>query len=449
MIWIILGIIVVLVLIVVGVYNGLVKSRMQTREAWSQIDVQLKRRNDLIPNLIETVKGYAKYEGDTLAKVTQLRQQVAQASSPAEAMAASDALSRQVAGIFAVAENYPDLKANTNFMQLQEELTNTENKISYARQLYNSVTSNYNVKLETFPTNVIAGMFGFKQAEFLQVPEEEKAVPKVDFSGYLWLGSSLGGVILALIIGGIYAFSMIFQSTEVVMRMNGAREVTEEQAPQLYHIVQDMAMVAQIPMPRVYIVDDPSMNAFATGSNPQNAAVAATTGLLAVMNREELEGVIGHEVSHIRNYDIRISTIAVALASAITMLSSIGGRMMWWGGGRSRDDDREGSGGLEIVMLILSLLAIVLAPLAATLVQLAISRQREFLADASSVELTRNPQGMINALLKLDNSEPMQRHVDDASSALFINDPKKESGLQKLFYTHPPIAERVARLRKM
>ena len=107
----------------------------------------------------------------------------AQAASPAEAMAASDALSRQVAGIFAVAENYPDLKANTNFMQLQEELTNTENKISYARQLYNSVASNYNVKLETFPTNVIAGMFGFKQAEFLQVPEEEKAVPKVDFSG--------------------------------------------------------------------------------------------------------------------------------------------------------------------------------------------------------------------------------------------------------------------------
>ena len=125
MIWIILGIIVVLVLIVVGVYNGLVKSRMQTREAWSQIDVQLKRRNDLIPNLIETVKGYAKYEGDTLAKVTQLRQQVAQASSPAEAMAASDALSRQVAGIFAVAENYPDLKANTNFMQLQEEFYRT------------------------------------------------------------------------------------------------------------------------------------------------------------------------------------------------------------------------------------------------------------------------------------------------------------------------------------
>ena len=268
--------------------------------------------------------------------------------------------------------------------------------------------------------------------------------------GYLWLGSSFGGVILALIIGGIYAFSMVFQSTEVVMRLNGAREVTEEQAPQLYHIVQDMAMVAQIPMPRVYIVDDPSMNAFATGSNPQNAAVAATTGLLAVMNREELEGVIGHEVSHIRNYDIRISTIAVALASAITLLSSMAGRMMWWGGAdRGRRSDDRDSGGLEIIMLVVSLLAIVLAPLAATLVQLAISRQREFLADASSVELTRNPQGMINALRKLDNSKPMSRHVDDASSALYINDPQKRGGLQKLFYTHPPISERIERLQHM
>ena len=247
--------------------------------------------------------------------------------------------------------------------------------------------------------------------------------------GYLWLGSGFGGMILALVIGFIYAVTMIFQSTNVVMAMNGAREVDEQTAPNLYHVVEDMAMVAQIPMPRVFIVDDPSMNAFATGSSPKNAAVAATTGLLAVMNREELEGVIGHEVSHIRNYDIRISTIAVALASAITMLAVMARNMMFWGGGRRRnDDDRNGSSGLEIILLIISLIAIILAPLAATLVQLAISRQREFLADASSVELTRNPQGMINALLKLDNSAPMQHHVDDASAALFINDPKKESG---------------------
>ena len=268
--------------------------------------------------------------------------------------------------------------------------------------------------------------------------------------GYLFMRSGLGGLVIALIIGFIYALSMIFQSTEIVMSMNGAREVDEQTAPDLYHVVEDMAMVAQIPMPRVFIIDDPALNAFATGSNPQNAAVAATSGLLAIMNREELEAVMGHEVSHIRNYDIRISTIAVALASAITMLSSMAGRMMWWGGaGRRRsDDDRDGNG-LEIIMLVVSLLAIVLAPLAATLVQLAISRQREFLADASSVELTRNPQGMINALRKLDNSEPMHHHVDNASSALYINDPKKSGGFQKLFYTHPPISERIERLKHM
>ena len=268
--------------------------------------------------------------------------------------------------------------------------------------------------------------------------------------GYLFMNSGFGGVTIAMILGFIYALTMIFQSTEIVMSMNGAREVDRNEEPVLYHVVEDMAMVAQIPMPRVYVIDDPGLNAFATGSNPQNAAVAATSGLLEIMNREELESVIGHEVSHIRNLDIRISTIAVALASAITLLSSMAGRMMWWGGAsRSRRNSDRDSGGLEVIMLVISLLAIVLAPLAATLVQLAISRQREFLADASSVELTRNPQGMINALLKLENSQPMTHHVDDASSALYINDPQKPGFLKKLFYTHPPISERIERLKHM
>ena len=266
--------------------------------------------------------------------------------------------------------------------------------------------------------------------------------------GYLFMNSGFGGVTIAMILGFIYALTMIFQSTEIVMSMNGAREVDRNEEPVLYHVVEDMAMVAQIPMPRVYVIDDPGLNAFATGSNPQNAAVVATSGLLEIMNREELEAVIGHEVSHIRNLDIRISTIAVALASAITLLSSMAGRMMWWGGASRRSNDRD-SGGLEIILMILSLLAIVLAPLAATLVQLAISRQREFLADSSSVELTRNPQGMINALLKLENSQPMTHHVDDASSALHINDPQKRGFLKKLFYTHPPISERIERLKNM
>lgn len=266
--------------------------------------------------------------------------------------------------------------------------------------------------------------------------------------GFLFMNSGIWGVTVAMIIGFIYALTMIFQSTEIVMSMNGAREVDRNEEPVLYHVVEDMAMVAQIPMPRVYVIDDQGLNAFATGSNPQNAAVVATSGLLEIMNREELEAVIGHEVSHIRNLDIRISTIAVALASAITLLSSMAGRMMWWGGASRRSNDRD-SGGLEIILMILSLLAIVLAPLAATLVQLAISRQREFLADASSVELTRNPQGMINALLKLENSQPMTHHVDDASSALYINDPQKRGFLKKLFYTHPSISERIERLKNM
>ncbi len=154
---------------------------MQTQESWSQIDVQLKRRNDLIPNLVETVKGYAKHESETLTKVTQLRQDVAAATTPADKMAASNQLSGVLSGFFARAEAYPDLKANTNFKKLQEELTNTENKIAYSRQLFNATTANYNTKLQSFPTNIVAGVHHFQPSEFLQVPEAEKEVPTVKF----------------------------------------------------------------------------------------------------------------------------------------------------------------------------------------------------------------------------------------------------------------------------
>lgn len=178
---IIVVVIIVLILWGIALYNGLVRSRMQTKESWSQIDVQLKRRNDLIPNLIETVKGYTAYEEKTFAKITELRQQVADAKTPAEAMHASNALTNQLSNLIAVAENYPDLKANNSFIKLQDELTNTENKIAYSRQLFNTTTANYNVKLETFPSNLIAGMLGFKPSQFLETPEEEKDVPKVTF----------------------------------------------------------------------------------------------------------------------------------------------------------------------------------------------------------------------------------------------------------------------------
>lgn len=266
-------------------------------------------------------------------------------------------------------------------------------------------------------------------------------------AGYLIIGSMSFGLSIALIIGIIYATSMIFQSTKIVMSMNQAREVSYQEAPEYYEIVENMAMVAQLPMPKVYIIDDESLNAFATGSSPSNAAIAATSGILKAMNPMELESVIGHEISHIRNYDIRISTIAVALASAVTLISSIGGRVMLFGGGRRRNDrDDNGSG---VLLMVFSIIALILAPLAATLVQLAISRQREYLADASSVELTRNPQGMIDALKKLQGSKPLKHAVDDASAALYINDPNKSGGFKSLFYTHPPLEDRIKRLEKI
>lgn len=264
--------------------------------------------------------------------------------------------------------------------------------------------------------------------------------------GYLMIGNTGFGLAIALIIGIIYAASMIFQSTQVVMSMNGAREIGPEQAPEYYDIVEKIAMVAQIPMPKVYIIEDEALNAFATGSSPENAAVAATSGLLKVMNRTELEAVIGHEISHVRNYDIRISTIAVALASVVTMISSIGGRLMWYGGGRRRDDREDSSGALVFVFAIIT---IILAPMIASLVQLAISRQREYLADVSSVELTQNPQAMINALKKLQSSKPMSHDVDEASAALYISDPRKNESFKSFFQTHPPLEERIKRLEEI
>lgn len=178
---VIIGVIVLIAIIWVGIYNSLVKYRMQTQESWSQIDVQLKRRNDLIPNLVNTVKGYADFEKTTLQAVTDARTSVNSAQGPAATMAASDQLSGALTHLFAVAEAYPDLKASANFTKLQEELTNTENKIAYSRQLFNTTTASYNTKLQSFPSNIIAGIHHFEPSEFIAVPETEKDVPTVKF----------------------------------------------------------------------------------------------------------------------------------------------------------------------------------------------------------------------------------------------------------------------------
>lgn len=273
----------------------------------------------------------------------------------------------------------------------------------------------------------------------------------------LALGAALGdvfwsnwvsGTIIAAVVAGVYMAIMISQSTNVVMSMNHAKEITSvDQAPQLWHMIEDMAMVGKVPMTRVFIIDDPSPNAFATGNDPAHAAVAVTTGIMDRLDREELEGVIGHEISHVRNYDIRLQTIALALSSAIGLLVSFANNWFWWGGSRRRSDDRDSGG--NIIGLVISILLIILAPLAASIAQMALSRNREYLADASSVALTRNPQGLISALRKIDDSQPM-RAADPNSSALYIGDPfKNKKKMGDLFATHPPIADRIARLEKM
>lgn len=265
--------------------------------------------------------------------------------------------------------------------------------------------------------------------------------------GYFVADSMIAGIIIAVIGTGIYLAIVLHDPAQLVMSMNNAEEIHEQDNPELWHIVEDMAMVARVPMPRVYIIDDASPNAFATGRDPEHASVAVTRGLLEMMNREELEGVLGHELSHVRNYDILVSTIAIAMLTVITLLTDFTSRYLFWFGGSRRDRDDDDNKNLEIIKIVLFVITILLAPLAATLINLALSRNREYLADAGSVELTRNPHGLISALKKIENSQPME-NVSSSSRALYIEDPVKKEH-SSLFDTHPPTSERIKRLEQM
>lgn len=264
--------------------------------------------------------------------------------------------------------------------------------------------------------------------------------------GYLINDEPFSGVIIALIGSGIYLFIVLQNPGNLVMSMNHGREIQEKDDPELWHIVEDMALAGQVPMPRVFIINDPSPNAFATGRDPKHSFVAVTTGLRERLNRSELEGVIGHEISHIRNYDILVSTIGVALAAVISFISSFASRIWWWG--NSDRDDKDSSPIESIFKVVAIVFTLILGPLAAALAQMALSRNREYLADASSVELTRNPQGLISALEKISNSEPM-KDPDPSSAGLYIENPLHNRGISSLFDTHPPTAERIKRLEKM
>jgi heat shock protein HtpX len=262
----------------------------------------------------------------------------------------------------------------------------------------------------------------------------------------LWIGEYLGGsqgLVVAFVFAAVMNFGSYWFSDKLVLAMYGARPVGMNEAPDLYRIVQNLATRAHMPMPKLYVIPSEAANAFATGRNPQHAAVAVTEGIMRLMSWEELEGVLAHEISHVRNRDILISSIAATLAGAIMMLAS----MMRWAaifGGISRDDRDEGGG-------ILGLLAMtILAPLAATLIQLAISRSREYQADASGAELLHNGEPLARALEKLEPAAarvPLQASPQTAH--LFIVNPLTGRSFANLFSTHPPLAERIRRLREM
>jgi len=251
---------------------------------------------------------------------------------------------------------------------------------------------------------------------------------------------------------GINVVSYWF-SDKIALAIHGAKEVDLKQNPEIYRVLENLTITAGLPMPKFYIIPDAAPNAFATGRNPQHAVVAVTAGLLERLDRSELEGVLAHELSHIGNRDMLLSTVAVVLAGLISIASDIFLRSLWWGGGRrSNDCEREGGGILIIVGIALSLLA----PLFATLMQLAISRRREFLADSSGALLTRYPEGLVSALRKIADYPATMRSATNATAHLFFENPfgadRKNPGktawLAKLFSTHPPIEDRIRALQQ-
>jgi len=252
-----------------------------------------------------------------------------------------------------------------------------------------------------------------------------------------------GGVYIAFIFAVILNFGSYWFSDKIVLKMYKAQEVSESSAPDLYNIVRNLALIASLPMPRVFIIPEETPNAFATGRNEKHAVVAVTEGIMRILKKEELEGVIAHELSHIKNKDILISSIAATIAGAISMLATAAQWAAIFGGGRSGDEDNGGG--------IIGLIAMaIFAPLAAAVIQMAISRSREYLADAGGASITKNPYGLASALEKLTKaSQVIPMDVKPSTAHLFIVNPLSGKAFMKLFSTHPPLEERIARLRSM
>lgn len=253
----------------------------------------------------------------------------------------------------------------------------------------------------------------------------------------------------AVILSILMSVISYWYSDKIVIKMHRAKLVERENNRELYNIVENLAITAGLPTPKIYIVEDPSPNAFATGRNPKHSVVAVTTGLLERLDRSELEGVLAHELSHIGNYDMLLSTVVVVLVGFISLISDWFLRSMFWGGFRSRDNEDRGRAGA--ILLVVGVVLAILSPIIAMLIQLAISRKREFLADASGALLTRYPDGLASALQKISKSAAPIMTLNNATAHLWISDPhgSKFSRVAKLFMTHPPIEERIKALKGM
>jgi heat shock protein HtpX len=273
--------------------------------------------------------------------------------------------------------------------------------------------------------------------------------------GYATTGELAGGVFavaLAIAIGAVSGVATYFTGDKLVLAVSGAREIDETAAPQVMNVVREMAIAANIPMPRVYVIDDTAPNAFATGRDPAHASIAITTGLLEKLDREELQGVIGHELSHVRNLDIRFSLVVGVMVGAIAILADFFLRFTFWSGvGAGRRSNRDGGNSAQAIVAIIAIVLAILAPIISRFIQLAVSRQREYLADASAVELTRNPYGLERALAKISGDPEVLEVANRGTQHMYFTNPIKkfEARSSGLMSTHPPILDRINRLREL
>ena len=268
-------------------------------------------------------------------------------------------------------------------------------------------------------------------------------------------GTGPAGLVVALAIAALMSIGSYRYGDRIVLASAGAFEVSPQDEPRLHNIVEGLSIAAGVPKPRVYVVPEVALNAFATGRDPEHASIAVTTGLLEAMNRVELEGVIGHELAHVADRDILVGTVVATLVGAVVLISEFFMRAWWWGGMGRRRSRSGGGGGADAVMFMIGFLFVVLAPIAGTLIRLAVSRQREYLADAQGALLTRYPPGLVSALRKIQASSgvPM-RAANNATGHLWLNQPSRLQGervgfIERFFQTHPPIEDRIRRLEEM